>query len=283
MTPYYFKRALIFIFLSLHGAISIAHNNFKDVTILVSSCYKYAPLWDPFFGSLFKQWPSLLAENKDVPILLISNNKSFKNQRVETIHIRQERSWSDNMIHALQQVQTQYVLIMLDDYWLVEPVQEQRLHDIMQVMQQEKVSMAQLSYNNPDFHYGLKHPSLSNAIYTNKYAPYKASLQIAIWDKNALKFLLKSDESPWDFEIEGTARSHGYPGVFINIAQNYPMIYLNAARQGHIEQFAIDYARDQDLPLDLGNLPVVDKYNIRVTLEKAKRHVTKLWNTWVVL
>lgn len=276
MNFYNIKRIVLASCLFLNCVIATADTNRIDnMTILVSSCDKYAPLWDPFFSSLFKQWPSLLTTNKQLPILLIANNKSYAQARVQMVNIPQERSWSDNMLQALQLVNTKYVLLMLDDYWVINPVQEAEILNILRVMQQENIAMTQLAYNNPNFHYGTKHAYLRNAIYTNKYAAYKTSLQVAIWDKQALQFLLKSGENPWQFENNGTTRSHGYPGVFLNIEKEYPIEYLNATRQGHIEQFAVDYVLANNIVFDRGDLPVMDKYKLKLVQQNIKNKATK--------
>ena len=187
---------------------------FDNLTILISSCDKYSIFWPPFFTSLFKQWPSLLNTNKNVPIYLVANRKSYVDPRIETINIYNEVSWSDNMLHALEQVKTKYVLIALDDYWISQPVNEARLASLFQAMQQSNAAMLQISANDARYQKGRPHSSIKGLIYTNKYAQYKASLQMAIWDKEALKDLLKPNEDPWTFELAGTARSHGYPREF---------------------------------------------------------------------
>lgn len=256
---------------------AFAEPTFNNVTILISSCDKYAPLWDPFFESLFKHWPSLNANNRPIPILLIANKKVFVNSRVQTLNIPNEKSWSDNMLEALRHIDTKYVILFLDDYWVTEMVDEAKLATIYHTMQDEQMAMVQLAYNNTEFHVGEKHPTLAEAIYTDRYARYKASLQLAIWDKEALQYLLKSGESPWDFEIAGTARSHGYPGIFLNIAKNYPIKYLNASRQGHIEQFAIDYALNNGIKFNRGDLPVVDGFSYRIAYNAWKKRAIKLW------
>lgn len=271
-------KILLLVFLCLLSTNAHAQTNFSNLTILVSSCDKYSPLWDPFFTLLFKQWPSLQTNNQSIPIYLVSNSKIYPEQRVQTITIPNEKSWSDNMLLALDKIDTKYVLLALDDYWITEPVDEQRLMEAYTIMQKENLVMVQLAYNNPSFHLGENHPTLSDAIYTNKFARYKASLQMAIWDKEALKCLLRPGENPWQFELAGTARSHGYPGVFLNLDKNYPIKYLNASRQGHIEQNALDFALMNGLRFDRGNLPVVDKFNYQITYDAWKKRAEKFWD-----
>src|SRR5690349_19035401 len=117
-------------------ALTKEHQKPLDITILVSSCDRYAPLWEPFFRSLWMQWPSLKTTNNTVPSLLIVNTQEYHHPRVKTIKITAETSWADNMLTALQQVKTQYVLVLLDDYWLDQPVDEKRLRQLLILLQE---------------------------------------------------------------------------------------------------------------------------------------------------
>lgn len=252
-------------------------HDLQDMTILVSSCDKYSPLWEPFFHLLFKHWPSLLSENKDIPIMLIANTKQFPNARIQTLRIANERSWSDNMIEALTNVKTKYVLIMLEDYWIQESVDQQKLIKIVQQMNKDNLKMVQISYNNPKYHSGKAYKNIPDAVYTDKFAQYKASLQMAIWDKKTLKYLLRPGENPWAFELAGTIRSHGYPGIFLNISSNYPIRYLNATRQGHIEAFALDYLLQNGIKFDRGNIPIVHTSSYKLEYAFWKNRVNKLY------
>jgi len=251
---------------------------FNNLTILVSSCDKYSSLWDPFFVSLFKEWPSLMQENRNVPIFLIANSKKFSNPRVKTINIPHEISWSDNMISAVDQVETKYVMIALDDYWLNAPVNEQRLLEIYTEMQKEDAAMLQVSLNDDRWQQGVKHPSVPGLLYSDKFKHFKASLQLAIWDKEALKCLLRPGESAWDFELSGTARSHGYPKTFLNLSQdNEPISYINAAKQGYVNQFAITFAQQNQIPFNPGELPVLEKNTYKIFYKLWKGRINKFF------
>jgi hypothetical protein len=270
------KLLLIFLLLTTSLITNAKTIEFQDLTILVSSCDKYSVFWDPFFSSLFKNWPSLLQEHNNLPILLITNSKSFDNQRVINVHIPNESSWSDNMLYALEQVQTKYVLVTLDDYWINQPVNEQRLLQLYDEMQTEHAAMLQLSNNDPRYQRGKPHATIANLLYTEKFSHYKASLQLAIWDKDALKVLLKPGEDPWSFEIAGTARSHGYPRPFLSLAGDEPIAYINASHQGHINPVAIAYAVQFQMPFAYGDFPVLGKFNYRITYGTWKKRVKKL-------
>lgn len=260
------------------GYASAAPVVFDNLTVLVSSCDKYSIFWPPFFNSLFKQWPSLLNENKDIPILLVANSKSYVDPRVNTINIRNETSWADNILIALEKVNTKYVLIALDDYWISQRVDERRLHEIFMAMQQEDAAMLQISCNDSRYQNGVKHNSVKHLIYTNKYAQYKASLQMAIWDVEALKAILRPNEDPWTFELAGTARSHGYPKAFLSLSNDEPIHYINASYQGHINPNAIKYAQQNRIPFYYGDFPVLGDFNIKLHMVSWERRAIKLFN-----
>ncbi len=244
---------------------------FNNLTILVSSCDKYASFWPPFFNSLYKNWPSLQTVNKQVPIFLVANKKSFFDPRITMINIYQERSWSDNMLHALAAVKTKYVLIALDDYWIDQPVNELRLLQLYNGMQAENAAMLQISNNDPRYQTGAAHPNLPHVMFTNKFALYKASLQLAIWDKEALISILKPGEDPWTFEISGSARSHGYPAHFLSLSGDEPIKYINAAHQGHINPTAIAYAKQNNLHFVNETFPILGKFNYKLIYNLWKK------------
>lgn len=232
-----------------------------ELTILVSSCDKYSLLWEPFFGSLFKHWPSLQASNGKVPVMLIANTKQYDHPRVKTIKITHEKSWADNMLFALEQVNTPYVLVLLDDYWLYEAVDEKRLAQLLTILGGGNTAFIQTSFNDLRFNNGVAHENTVGVVHRKKFSHYKVSLQAGLWDKASLQYLLRSGESPWDFEIAGSIRAHGYPKAFLSLIQDEPIRYLNASHLGHITPEAIAYAKAQNMNFDLGNFPRLGKFN----------------------
>ena len=74
--------AIIFLIFSVIQTSSSNEAKLKDVTILVSSYDKASPIWPTFFQLLFKEWPSLKTDNSEVPIVLMSNTKEYKDPRV---------------------------------------------------------------------------------------------------------------------------------------------------------------------------------------------------------
>ena len=101
----------------------MAYNN--DVTILVQSCDQNEDLWPVFFEVFFRQWPEC-----PYNVILNTETKQFhcKEHIISTINLDCDVSdalsvpWSDRYIHVLNQINTKYVLVFLDDFFPRESI-----------------------------------------------------------------------------------------------------------------------------------------------------------------
>ena len=235
------------ILFSCNPAFAAAIKNSSDIqnlSIIVPSYDKYAEVWPPFFTLFFKYWP----ENTK-NIYLISNEKTFTHPRVKSILIKNEKSWSDNMLFALEQIPNDYVMIILDDFLITSPVQHQKIAELFEVMKKEKAAYLELRATPVE----KNHPIVADLGYLAKEAPYRVSLQVAIWEKKVLKQLLKSGESAWSFEIEGTERSRKLPQAFMSItaaASPAPISYLGAISRGYWGRDSIAFLESEGIPVE---------------------------------
>lgn len=179
-----------------------AHVQLKDITIIVSSCDKYAEIWPAFFACLFRNWSSLQSTNKSTPLILLTGHKTFSHPRVQTFNTQRNEDWSYNLKRVLKHVKTPYVLYLQEDYLLHQPVNEERLASVIQHMRLcPKIAYCQLN-EVPSNHYIKANKQLQ------KKAPFRgyikvasrASLQAALWRKDVLYAVLRTGENPWEFE-----------------------------------------------------------------------------------
>ncbi|MGI9215210.1 MAG: hypothetical protein ACR2HS_06185, partial [Gammaproteobacteria bacterium] len=217
---------LLIINIEIVGATSNQPNEegLTDLSIVITSCDKYSGLWEPFFSLLFKHWPSLLEEKLDnklikhkIPIFLISNTKTYNknHNRIKHMLFPNEISWSDNMLKTLSKVTTKYVLYLQEDYFLNKPVNEQLLVDILNYAKINNAMFIQISTFDSRAEKIKKINNNINLSELDKYSPYKVNLQAGIWNKQAFEWLIKLDENLVQFEIRGSARSQGMPGLFL--------------------------------------------------------------------
>jgi hypothetical protein len=243
--------------------LSKIENKVDNVSIIVSSTDKYAELWDPFFKLLFNQWASLNTVNADLPIYLISNNKIYENARIQNINIPQEKSWSDNILVTLNEVKTDYVIILLEDFF-INHLDEKRMADILKTAQDNKVVYIQLTDHGPEYTTGGKYEKLDGLFKKAKHDDFRTSLSACLWRTDDLRFLLKSGENPWEFEsAPGNSRSQGMRGDFLQVLENPPLVYLNMAFRGHLVNENVQKAKSElGITIGRGILPLDSEHRV---------------------
>lgn len=225
----------------------------KDLTIIITSCDKYSELWEPHFKMLFQNWPNINKQHSFIPIYLVSNFKKYNHSRITPKLVGNDKSWSDNLIKTLESVQTKYVLIILEDYIITDPVDEKRLIEIMHLMSASNAAYSELALdpnladNQSDARLGI--------VIKNRFAESRVSLQTSIWEINTLKYLLEPGESAWDFEILGSIRSRILLNNFYLVTKQPVFQYTNATDKGKYRRSVIDYLNNHNVPFFPKSLP----------------------------
>jgi hypothetical protein len=184
----------------------------NSTTIVVSSCDKFQDVWSPFFTLFFRYWPDC-----PFPIFLIANQQSYPDDRVKTILAGEDRGWATNLRLALDKVPTPYVLYLQEDYFLAGKADTATILDLVAYMSHCRAGCLRL-YPCP----GPDLPCADNDYVgmISKTAPYRVSLQAALWDKEVLRSLLVDEESGWDMEIKGTERSRSLDVPFFSVKRD---------------------------------------------------------------
>lgn len=267
------KFLAIFLFYSAFALSYISYSEdledqLKKISILVPSPDIRSELWGPHFHFLFKHWPDLLDKHSYIPIYLVSNLKSYKHPRVQSILIGKEKSWSDDLKAGLESVKTEFVILLLDDYILTQDVNTKRLGQIIHLMERTNGVYAQL-YINPELNDGPFADGIDDLIIRAKagdsfkkiifktkafvkrvifndgskdvwYGRYRNSLQACIWRVKTLKRLLMPMESAWDFELIGSKRSEQITEPFYLVTKTPVFQYFQAASQKKYNRSAIE-------------------------------------------
>lgn len=197
-------------------------------TLLVNSSDGFEDCWVPFFTLLTRYWPDL-----KVPIVLNTELKrwSFKNLDIKCTQSQfghpHQLSWSQCLVNALDQISTDLVLYMQEDYFIEQPVDHGTV-----------CSLAELMTSTPEIkHIGLTHfgsappfwSASDNRLWTiSPTSRYRVSCQAGLWRKDALKSLVLPWENGWMFELFGTVRSARRREQYLTVrrdAGSPPIIY----------------------------------------------------------
>ena len=185
-------------------------DNCELFPLVLSSCDKCSDLWQPFFMLLKKYWPQM-----DERIYLCTETKRCHFDGLDIcspLNMPAGSTWSENLIKLLQYVKEDYLVFMLDDFWLKAPVNIQLLERCQQIMRTNAdvgficlVPQLEPSVENP---LSEEFPGL---IEYGRQTPYRVTTQAGLWRKDYLQRILLSHESAWWFEMFGSKRSRRMP------------------------------------------------------------------------
>ncbi len=191
----------------------------NKIGLLVISCDNYSDLWDPFFQFFYTSWP-------DCPfkIHLLTNHLEYQSDYMdlEVIKVGIDKSWSDNLIKGLEYMgKYDYVLLFLEDMLLNRKVDNNRIYNLFSEFFELDGNFLSL----------LNEPKPTKPFNTNfgileKKALYRSTATATLWKKSTLIKLLKTGESAWAFEKNGSVRSDIYSN-FYSVYKD-EIIWINA-------------------------------------------------------
>jgi hypothetical protein len=241
-----------------------------DVSMVIVSHDRFADVWPGFFTLLFRFWP-----DRPYPLYLISNHITFPDERVLPLQVGTDLSWSQTLAGGLERIGTQYVLLMLEDFFLTAPVDTAHLRRLHATMVDKAAVYLRLTANpkpqNP-------YPEQPDIGFIAKGAAYRTSLQAAFWDRQVLLDLLQENESAWDFEIKGSRRSDRISEPFLSVCEGIsPIAYRQTVRRGKWLPAAIQYFGARGVAIDISRRPVESEFKLRWQRSAARRFVGRVW------
>jgi len=192
-----------------------------NVSVLVGTCDSYSHLWKNFFILFERYW------KVETPVYFVGENKHLLYHNYYSI-TPGDWPWGYRMLEGLKHVKTEYVVFLLEDYYLTEEITEKDIQyhiDIMKEYNADKIMLEVL-----DDEYSLNH--VKNNLYKfNNNSNYLNSVQPSIWRTDYLREVLKPEYSPWDFELVGNYHTSTLNPTILLKARD-KRIYFNYARVG---------------------------------------------------
>lgn len=260
----------------------------KDLCILIASFDGYKDLWDPFFTIFNHFW-------KDCPYdkYLITNNLEYEKEK--TIKTGEEICWIDRMEKALNVIDYDYILFMMEDFFIGHEIDNKVIENVLTEFINKDAKYLKIS-TSEKINYNRTSWSFDKI---KKNENYGIVLQAAIWKKTFLLEQLEiikesGGESAWDFEIyfsklAGVANDNEYINHCYASNNDFLNIY-NGVLKGKWIRKSIQYFNCQGIAIDLGERKVMtlgETFVYRVkgklssrmtpkTKKKVKRLLTKM-------
>lgn len=189
----------------------------------------------PGFAYLFNKF----YPNQDVTVVRYENRPYGLPDNFNNFAIGQQAnySWSGGLKCYLDSIQNEFVLLMLEDYYLDKPVNIVLIESIITFMTANPhvVKFDLTDDRTKVLHRDYKWKLIVNdkdvydVIQSDVNAPFLSSVQAAIWRVDFLKAILNTKDNPWQFEKNPRTKKYlkEHNGVILGCV-NPPMSYVNA-------------------------------------------------------
>lgn len=144
--------------------------------------------------------------------------------------------WSNGLIRYLHSIPDQFLVLMLEDYWLTREVDWHGIESHLLSMMQANPNIIRVDLSSDRLYtHGPRYPAHDPDFGTVGYydlvsrpnTQYQLSLQPAIWNKRLLLEVLRENWSPWDVELNGTSIINARPELLVLGTRQNPIRFTN--------------------------------------------------------
>lgn len=185
--------------------------NSRDLmTVIFVGFDGYSDMWGDCMSLYHRFW-------KDCPYrtIFVNNEKEVSFGGVDVIHAGINAEWSMKVRLAVQEAQTPYICLLLEDFLVGEKINTKRIDSTVRFINQEKLkyyklaNMSRAVKNRNPYYKGKKFLHI-----IPESDEYGVSLQAAIWDKDyLLKLLGEGNYNAWIFEFNRVREAEGKPDI----------------------------------------------------------------------
>lgn len=197
-------------------------------TMLILSCDKFSDLWDGHVKMLEQYWPD---RNMNT-FIVTDKKKDVCFPSVSVLSAGDNVEWSCRLKYALNYVNTEYVFVTLDDYYLIKKVDTNRIEMLIKLMDNKSLDYLRL-YERPVR--ATKQPisGENNVFYVDPSYKYSVNLYSALWRKDFLLAMLDESLNAWEFEVSMQKKASEY-GAKCAVSNNDDFFILDVVRKGKL-------------------------------------------------
>lgn len=216
----------------------------ENLTVLVSSCDQYQDILDPFSVCFHKFWP-----NCPLKVVLTTESYPIKTKNWvfdEVVASGKEKSWCERLCAGLNAIDTPYILLILDDFFLSAPVQNEQMENLLAVVKKYHAAHMRLE-PLPKPQRPLPEEGVGE--YVRGHA-YRVSAQVAIWDREYLiKLLQEMGKSElWYFERQGSFASEKYEQISLG-CYRVTMPYVEIICAARWLRSGVKFCKNENIPI----------------------------------
>lgn len=180
----------------------------NKLTILLCTCDSYEDLWDPFF-ILFDKFGGKL---KEYPIIINTERKKYQYPGLNITCINQKddeknMEWGRRLRNVLSNISTEYVMLLLEDFFLVREVTTEDYNRILSCISAMEADPEIGGMNLIPLYGADASKEINGFCLINPGTPYRFNAQACLWRRKVLFDSILDIESPWEWELYGNVRN----------------------------------------------------------------------------
>ncbi len=207
----------------------------NNCTLVVCSCDRYEDLWFPFFEMFSINWA-----NCPYPVVLNTESKSFSHPKVsvktQQLYINTATPpWARRLIETLKKIDTEYVFLTLDDFFIVEPVNQSKIDECIGYMEKDR-NIGAFQFESAGYSPARTRKSgtpgddhnpskITGFFIKNHKRHWKCQVVPSIWRRKTLIKYLRPHESAWGWEAWGSMRARRYKEDIYGEINTDDMVY----------------------------------------------------------
>lgn len=213
----------------------------ERLTLLIHSCNKFSDLWDAHVKLLNQNW----ADRGIRTIILTDTPRPDLNYHgVEIIGAGAGKEITERIRYILPIIDTEYVLVTLDDYFLTTPISTKSIERLVDIAESENLDYIRLFKDPKCPEIATKHKGVATF---NLDGEYRVNLYSGIWRTDFIEKTLGNEVmNAWNFEVVLTDRARSVNGhCAVSHGNEFPI--LDVVRKGHILPKAWKYLHKNHL------------------------------------
>jgi len=144
--------------------------------------------------------------------------------------------WSDGVIEHLSKIKDELVIILLEDYWLMRPVNFSAVQSAIELMELHKDVIRFDLTSDRTFSKEMEFAGTFDALdICRAKGSYSLSFQASIWRRELLLEVMRPGETPWQTEMIGTGRVVNSPYDVLGSFQ-WPLDYMICVNKGRFDR-----------------------------------------------
>ena len=224
--------------------------------LLISSCDKYSDLWDLQVKHLNKYW-----DDRKIKSTIVTDCASEKEYpRINIFAAGLDLEMPQRLKYALENVSTEYVLLTLDDYFVIEKISNERINELVGIMDKHSIDYIRL--------FSVPKEKERYSIYSDLYwidlnRNYAINLYPGIWRKSFLYDTLKESLNAWEYEVSLTnVAKKGNYRCLMSRGKDY--VFVDVIRKGKLLRKASKYLKKNNLSLNRDIIPFREELKLNL-------------------